>query len=276
MPLREAFARLPKLVRDVLIALGFVSAGVVVVSVLLLAFHDTRLGMVFLLPVLCTGVVAGARAALVAAIVSFSIFNFFLTEPRFTLQIASAEDAVTLVTFVVVALMTGIASGALRDEQARTITRARILSAVSDTNRYFLSTSDEAAVRARLAAAISEIVGAGAAVTGADGRLEFRAGQAELWRGETEAQLVRLARDVAVKGGRTVTLGSFRIRSALMNERVFGAAVWMEPEGRNSYVIETDQYVAMLIELANSAIVRCRRSKAPRRKVADGPGAIAQ
>jgi K+-sensing histidine kinase KdpD len=276
MPLRDAFGRLPKLARDVLIALGFVGAGVVAVSVLLLAFHDTRLGMVFLLPVLFTGVVAGARAALVAAVVSFSIFNFFLTEPRFTLQIASAEDAVTLITFVVVALMTGVASGALRDEQARAITRARILSAISDTNRYFQSTSDETAVRARLAEAISQITGFGAAVTGADGGLEFRAGQAEQWRGEAEAQLIRLARDVAAKGGRTVTLGSFRIRSALMNERVFGAAVWLEPEGRNSYVIEIDQYVGMLIELANSAIVRCRRAKAARPKVADGPGAVAR
>jgi len=272
----KGFGRLPKPAREALIALAFVSAGAVAAVGLLAAFGDTRLGMVFLLPVLFTGVAAGTRAALFAAAVSFSIYNFFLVDPIFTLQIATAEDALTLITFVVTALVTGVASGALRNEQRKSDARARMLALISNTNRFFLSTSDEAAVRAKLAFAIAELVGAGAAVTGPGGELEFRAGEAEAWRGGLDAELVVFARGVAAEGGRTSTLGRFRARTAAMNERLFGAAVWLRPEGRLSYVIETDHYVGMLIELANAAIVRCRKAEAERAATSEAPAAVAQ
>jgi two-component system, OmpR family, sensor histidine kinase KdpD len=175
--IRKGFGRLPKLAQDVLIGLAFTGAGVVAAALLIRIFGDTRLGMIFLLPVLFTGLMAGTRAALISAAVSFSIFNFFLTEPLYSLQIATTEDGVTLLTFVLVAVVIGVASGAQRDEHARAVSRARILQAISDTNRFFQSTSDETAVRAKLASAISDLVGTGAAVTGADGRLEFFAGR---------------------------------------------------------------------------------------------------
>lgn len=274
--IKKGFGRLPKPAREALIALAFVSAGAAAAVGLLAAFGDPRLGMVFLLPVLFTGVTAGTRAALIAAVVSFSIYNFFLVDPIFTLQIATAEDAVTLITFVATAFVTGIASGALRDEQRKSDVRARMLALISNTNRFFLSTSDEAAVRTKLASAIAELVGAGAAVTGPGGGLHFRAGEAEAWCGGLEAELVAFAGEVAEEGGRTSTLGRFRARTADMNERLFGAAIWLRPEGRLSYVIETDHYVGMLIELANAAIVRCRKTEAARAGASELPAALAQ
>jgi hypothetical protein len=138
----------------------------------------------------------------------------------------------------------------------------RILAAIAQTNRRFFSTLDEAQVRQGLAEAISDLTGTAAAVMDVDGALAHRTASAEHWRGAMEAELADLAVDAMTQpGGRTLTLGRFRARSAAMNERAFGAAVWMRPEGRPAYVIEVDQYVGMLIELASSAIIRCRQAR---------------
>jgi hypothetical protein len=54
------------------------------------------------------------------------------------------------------------------------------------------------------------------------------------------------------------------MRTAAMNQRIFGAAAWIQPHGGRAYVMETDHYVGILIELANAAVIRCRQTKASR------------
>lgn len=84
-------------------------------QLLFVAFGVTHLSFVFMTSVICAGAYLGAAPALVAAILAFAIYNFFLVEPNFSLQLASADDFVTLILFLVAALVTGGLAGRLRD-----------------------------------------------------------------------------------------------------------------------------------------------------------------
>jgi hypothetical protein len=139
------------------------------------------------------------------------------------------------------------------------VLRRRALDLLVDVNRRFGAAPDEADIRRRLAEAIADLTGRGAAVSGDEAALQWRAGKALGWRGALEAELTALANDaMAADGAPIVTLGAFHARTDGLNSRIFGAAVWVAPTGSRALVRETDHYAALLIELAAGAIVRRR------------------
>jgi hypothetical protein len=190
------------------------------------------------------------------------LFSSLHAAYRINLFIACAA----LVLPVVIALaLAGVR--ALSAERARAAVRARALNRLVESNRFFALRPGEAAIRQHLAEAICDLTGKGAAITGAGGALGYRAGVGAQWRGAIEAELVDLSqRAVDSVGVEAVPMGVFRARTDSLNPRVFGAAVWVRPAGSAAFIRETDQYVAMLIELASAAIVQCRKSEA----LADG------
>jgi K+-sensing histidine kinase KdpD len=157
-----------------------------------------------------------------------------------------------------------IAVFAVRRAQARLERlRAQALVLLVEANRRFAAAPDEGAVRRRLAEAIAELTGRGAAVSDSEGALQFKAGKAVSWRGAIEAELMSLSQSAMMAAGaQIVTLGAFHARTDGLNPRVFGAAVWVAPKGSRTLAREADHYVALLIELASAAIVRRRLASA--------------
>jgi two-component system sensor histidine kinase KdpD len=87
-----------------------------------------NLSLVFLLAVLTSAVVWGLRASIFAAILSVLVYDFFLVPPYHTFTISSPQDVLSLIVFLVVAIITSNLTGNIRDQahaaqqrEARTI-----------------------------------------------------------------------------------------------------------------------------------------------------------
>lgn len=71
------------------------------------AIPGDAITVLYLLAVMITGAREGLVASLVACLVGFLAYNFFYTEPYFTLLVGRGADIVSLVVFLVGALFTG-------------------------------------------------------------------------------------------------------------------------------------------------------------------------
>jgi K+-sensing histidine kinase KdpD len=69
---------------------------------------DTSVLLIYLLAVVAVAVVGGLAPALAAAVASFLLANWFLTQPYYTFTVASRDAAVDLVVFVVVAAVVSV------------------------------------------------------------------------------------------------------------------------------------------------------------------------
>ena len=127
---------------DSLMAVG----GVVVVTGIIYAYHlyptIPNISIVYLLPILLLATTRGRYAALVAAVVAFLAFDFFLVPPLYTFVISRWEEWIALFVFLVTALITSQLTTQTRQsvEQARLREReARILyeagRVINNTNR---------------------------------------------------------------------------------------------------------------------------------------------
>src|SRR5260221_11142410 len=81
-------------------------------------FSLGNFSLIYLLIVLIVAIQRGTKASLLAALVSFLCFNFFLIKPFFTFLVADPRDLITLVIFLVCATLTGqLASYARRQTE---------------------------------------------------------------------------------------------------------------------------------------------------------------
>lgn len=74
------------------------------------------LSLLYLASVLIVAIGTSTRPALWSALLSFLAYNFFFTEPRFTLFILHREDIITALVLVLVALLTGQLAARLREK----------------------------------------------------------------------------------------------------------------------------------------------------------------
>lgn len=73
-----------------------------------------NLSLVFLLAVLVVAIGFGRSAALITAFLSFLLFNYLFTAPRYTFRVSNKEDIFTLFFFLIVALIVGQLGARLR------------------------------------------------------------------------------------------------------------------------------------------------------------------
>jgi PAS domain S-box-containing protein len=85
-------------------------------------------GMFFVAAVLVSAVVGGLAPSIFASIVSVLAYDFFFTEPLYSLRMTDPQDYVSLGAFLVVAVMTGRLTGRVRDE-ARAARRREVRTA---------------------------------------------------------------------------------------------------------------------------------------------------
>lgn len=158
---------------------GFaVSSALILAAAALSWLLDTtvvahNLALVFLVAVALAGGLYGIACALFSSVLSFFVYNFLFTEPRYTLLVAEPEDAVTLISFMIVAIVVGPLAARLKlqaDQARRDTERVETL---FDFSRRLATAVDEQDLLSAAGRGIGEIMSADAIVMGAhpDGTL---------------------------------------------------------------------------------------------------------
>ncbi len=91
--------------------------------------------LLFLLTVFLSAIRLGMKPAIFASVLGFFAFNFFLTEPRYTLAISDAQNGLALVFFLVVAAVVSNMANRLRAQVETTKTSAKRTATLYDFNR---------------------------------------------------------------------------------------------------------------------------------------------
>ena len=85
-------------------------------------------GMIFLVAVLLTAITGGLGPSIAAAIASTLVYEFFFVEPRFTFTVTKPQDILSLLTFLVIAVLTSQLMARVR-AQAETARRREVRTA---------------------------------------------------------------------------------------------------------------------------------------------------
>jgi K+-sensing histidine kinase KdpD len=232
-----------------------VAAGIVLLSSLAAwalyhVFDMAGLTMVFLTGVLVTAVTLGSAPAYFAAILTFLIYNYYVAEPRFTLQLVSIEDFLTLFFFLGVAILTGGLAGRVRDQSRRNALRARATGALFEASRRLSSTTDEDVMRQHLVVHIA-MAAKGAAALRDGGRI---------WRHPASAGPAPFTEE---SGGEEpgVDETGWRTRAIEADGADLGEVAWRTDADERSDP-DRDRLIEVLIDLGAVAIGRARLAAA--------------
>ncbi|MGQ4877670.1 ATP-binding protein [Billgrantia sp. LNSP4103-1] len=101
-----------------------------------------NLSLIFLAAVLASATLAGTRAAMICAALGFLAFNFLFTRPRFSLAMVEREQLLTVIFFLLVAVVVGQLAGngrqrlmalrSSREQTHRLLSLSRALSVATD------------------------------------------------------------------------------------------------------------------------------------------------
>ena len=128
--------------RGLATALGSVA---VAVGLGLLARRDVPLpdlSMLFLSAVLVCAVSLGVWPAIVAALLSFLSYNFFFIPPVYTFTVAEPHEWISLVMFLLVAVLTGGLAGRVREQSEAARARVSTIQTLYDLSRRLSGTTD--------------------------------------------------------------------------------------------------------------------------------------
>ena len=146
------------------LALGFgryaAAQVLVAISTLVALWIGSRWGsaaveMIYLPGVLAAGVWWGFGPAVLAAVSSALAYNYFFTEPIYTLRIDSAVDIVDVVILFLVAVVTSQLASAIRRQARIAEAHANRNSTIAGFARLLLSSSSEAEIAQNLCREIS-------------------------------------------------------------------------------------------------------------------------
>lgn len=115
---------------------------------------DTAGIMLFLTAVLVNAVRCGFWIGLTSAFAAFATFNYLFVEPRFTFNVTHPQDLISLAVFLLVAGLTGLLAGRLREQRDAAQGRATVLTVLSQVSTE-LGVADQPA--AILAAALRHL-----------------------------------------------------------------------------------------------------------------------
>lgn len=155
--------RLPPLVQY-LLAFGAVLLAIAVGLGLQVVIPAAHLALLFVLPVVATAVAFGWRVSMVTAVAGALAFDFFFTEPKYSLAIASPADIWTVALLLVISAMVSTLGSRSR-RQALDAKRAAIRAEALQALAHAVVTDaprDE--VLKRAARCLSELFGAPAAI----------------------------------------------------------------------------------------------------------------
>ncbi|HVP90849.1 MAG TPA: DUF4118 domain-containing protein, partial [Terriglobales bacterium] len=97
-------------------ALAFVATAGLVAKGLQLAISLTDYALVFLTAVLFSAVAGGLGPSIMAAVVSLLVYDFFFVDPIYTFTITKPQDVLSLLVFLVVAVLTSNLTARIRNQ----------------------------------------------------------------------------------------------------------------------------------------------------------------
>ena len=104
---RELIARVAQAAPRYLLALAAVAAMTVVIGLVEGAVRIANVSMLYLVVVLAVATRLGSRPAILASILAFLTFDWFFVEPLHTFTVADPGEWVSLLLFLVTAVLTG-------------------------------------------------------------------------------------------------------------------------------------------------------------------------
>ncbi len=107
-------------------------------------------GLIFVIGITVIGATSGMTAALVSAVVSAAIFNFFLASPVLTFRMSTGKDLAPPLIFTACAIASGLLAGRLKD-QTSLLGQANLqLESLLETSRMLQAAPDSTAIQAAL------------------------------------------------------------------------------------------------------------------------------
>ena len=97
-------------------ALGFVAVAGLIAKVLQILLSLNDYALVFLTGVLFTAVTGGLGPSIMAALLSLLIYDFFFVDPVYTFTVTKPQDLLSLVVFLVVAVLTSDLMARIRNQ----------------------------------------------------------------------------------------------------------------------------------------------------------------
>ena len=186
-----------------------VAVAVGIGEALSLVIKLPNLSMVFLLAVLGCAVSYGLWSAVAASILSFLCYNFFFIPPIYTFTVASPQELLSLLVFLMVAVFTGTLAGRVHDQAEAVRQRAQNSESLYDFSRKLAGAAKLDDVLWAVAAHLQKIVGGAVVVLiPEEGDLQVRIAwppDAELDAGEISAARWAFSKN-EVAGWRTDTL----------------------------------------------------------------------
>jgi K+-sensing histidine kinase KdpD len=223
-----------------------------------------NLSLVFVIPVIVAGLSAGIGPSLCSALLGALAFNFFLTEPRYSLAVDDPSNvwAIALL-FVVGIIVSGVAFTSRRraEEAALLQKQATVLEHYS---RDVVAAKDEAAMASITSRALNSLFHVAAVVLVLrDGKLVRiqQTANAELIEAEFEAARSSLATGTTLRGGVYPHIASrfdfWPVRTAEGEGAVVGVA--FDPDERPS---APDRHAMVVASLFGLALDRLRQQNA--------------
>ncbi len=144
----RAWPRLPRPTgRDAYWPLASVALAVILAWLVARQMPLANVSLIFLGAVLATAIAAGARAALLAAVLSALAYTFFFTSPHYTFRIIEHGELSTVVLFSLVALVGGQLGGALRQRMLALRESRHQIRQLLNTARALSAAPDRALIR---------------------------------------------------------------------------------------------------------------------------------
>lgn len=116
-------------------ALAFVAIAGIVAKGLQLLLSLTDYALVFLTGVLFSAVVGGLGPSIMAAVLSLLVYDFFFVDPLYTFTVTSPQDVLSLLVFLVVAVLTSNLTARIRNQAAMARRREQRTAALYDFSR---------------------------------------------------------------------------------------------------------------------------------------------
>ncbi len=91
--------------------------------------------MIFLIPVIFCAVRFGLSAAVAASVLSFFAFDFFFVDPRYEFTISQPHEFLSLIVFLVVAVITAMLASRMREQSLGMGTRAHAAQSMFEFSR---------------------------------------------------------------------------------------------------------------------------------------------
>ncbi len=146
----------PEPVRDYLYALGVVSAAVAVGAIFRPWLPLANLSLIFVTGVLLVAVRTALRPALFAVLISALAYNFFFTEPLYSLTIYHTDDLLTVGFFLAMGLIGGRLASRLRHQVLALRDSNHQVQTLLSVSRRLAAAADLPSVRNEIVASIAE------------------------------------------------------------------------------------------------------------------------